>query len=152
ERACKLAEPWLLQQNSQTPPVAEIDGRAATFDEAARYAAELLNQSRYPLIYGLSRSSTDGQRAAVRLADLLGATIDTTASRGHAPSVMAVQEVGESTCSLGEVKNRSDLVILWGCNPAETHPRHLERYAADCAGLFTPRGRQDRTIVAIDVK
>ncbi len=88
----------------------------------------------------------------MRLAELIGATIDTTASRGHAPSVMAVQQVGESTCSLGEVKNRCDLVIFWGCNPVETHPRHLERYAADCAGLFTPGGRRDRTLVVVDVQ
>lgn len=152
KRACKLADPWLLQQNTQAPPVAEILGRAASLEDAAIAAARLVSNARYPLIYGLSRSSTDGQRAATRLADRIGATIDTTASRGHAPSVMAVQEVGESTCSLGEVKNRSDLVILWGCNPVETHPRHFERYAADCAGLFTPQGRKDRTIVVVDVK
>jgi formylmethanofuran dehydrogenase subunit B len=152
ERACKLSEPWLLSQNSQSPPAAQIGGRTASFEAAVERAAGLLAESRYPLIYGLSRSSTDGQRAAVRLADAIGATIDTTASRGHAPSVMAVQQVGESTCSLGEIKNRSDLVIFWGCNPAETHPRHFERYAVDCAGLFTPRGRRDRTIVVIDVK
>jgi formylmethanofuran dehydrogenase subunit B len=65
---------------------------------------------------------------------------------------MAVQQVGESTCSLGEVKNRCDLVIFWGCDPVETHPRHLERYAADCPGLFTPAGRRDRTLVVVDVR
>jgi formylmethanofuran dehydrogenase subunit B len=86
------------------------------------------------------------------LAEQIGATIDTTASRGHAPSVMAVQQVGESTCTLGEVRNRCDLVIFWGCDPVETHPRHLERYAADCAGLFTPAGRRDRTLVVVDVR
>jgi len=152
EKACRLAEPWLLGQDSAKPPAAEIDGRPVSFDEAIRRAADILAGARYPLIYGLSRSSTEGQRAAVRLADQIAATIDTTASRGHAPSVMAVQQVGESTCTLGEVKNRCDLVIFWGCDPVETHPRHLERYAADCAGLFTPRGRADRTLVSVDVR
>jgi formylmethanofuran dehydrogenase subunit B len=151
EKACALAEPWLLGQDSVRPPAAEVDGRPVSFDAAITRAAALLANSRWPLIYGLSRSSTEGQRAAVRLAELIGATIDTTASRGHAPSVMAVQQVGESTCSLGEVKNRCDLVIFWGCDPVETHPRHLERYAADCTGLFTPGGRRDRTLVVVDV-
>jgi formylmethanofuran dehydrogenase subunit B len=152
EKACSLAEPWLLTQDSVRPPAAEVDGRPAPFEAAVERAVYLLAQARAPLIYGLSRSSTEGQRAAVRLAELIGATIDTTASRGHAPSVMAVQQVGESTCSLGEVKNRCDLVIFWGCDPVETHPRHLERYAADCAGLFTPGGRSDRTLVVVDVQ
>jgi formylmethanofuran dehydrogenase subunit B len=65
---------------------------------------------------------------------------------------MAIQEVGESTCSLGEVRNRADLVIFWGANPVESHPRHFERYSADARGLFVPRGRPDRTVVVVDAK
>src|SRR5262245_35200551 len=64
EGACALAEPWLLAQNTRRPPPAEIDGRPATLDEAAVRAAEILRAARSPLVYGLSRSSTEGQRAA----------------------------------------------------------------------------------------
>ena len=32
------------------------------------------------------------------------------------------------SCTLGEVKNRADLLIYWGGNPAECHPRHFTRY------------------------
>src|SRR3954447_26437121 len=120
------------------------------YDAALAEAAQLLRQARYPVFYGLSRSSTEGQRAAVSLADYLGATVDTTASLCHAPSVMALQEVGESTCSLGEVRNRADLVIYWGADPLRTHPRHLERYAGSPTGEFIPRGRADRTLVVVD--
>lgn len=150
--ACSLAEPWYLKQGTARPSVAEIAGRSVPLSEAAEQAAAILQRSKAPLIYGLSRSSTDGQRAAVQLADLLGATIDTTASLGHGPSVMAVQEQGESTCTLGEVRNRADLVIFWGTNPAVSHPRHFERYSVDPPGEFVPRGRQDRTVVVIDVR
>jgi formylmethanofuran dehydrogenase subunit B len=152
ERACALAEPWLLNQNSGDMPAARVNGEAATVEAAIARAAELLRGARYPLIFGLSRSSTEGQRAAVQLAEKIGATIDTTASTGHGPSILAVQQVGGSTCSLGEVKNRCDLVIFWGCNPVETHPRHLERYSADCLGEFVPGGRRDRTMVVVDVQ
>jgi formylmethanofuran dehydrogenase subunit B len=151
ERACALAEPWLLSQDVRQPPVACLEGKSASLEDAIARAADVLARSRYPLIFGLSQSSTDGQRAALKLAETIGATIDTTASRGHAPSILAVQQAGESTCSLGEVKNRCNLVIFWGCNPVETHPRHLERYAADCAGLFVPGGRRDRKLVVVDV-
>src|SRR5947207_2361085 len=83
ERACYLAEPWFLAQNAVHPPTAQIDGQPAALDNAIDRAAAILKQARYPLIYGLSRSTTEGQRAAVALADRLGATIDTTAATGH---------------------------------------------------------------------
>lgn len=152
ERACPLAEPWFLDQGSRRPPAAEIEGQEVPLDEAIAKARELLSTSVAPLIYGLSRSSTAGQRAAVELADRIGATIDTTASLGHGASVMAVQSVGESTCSLGEARTRADLVLYWGTNPAISHPRHMERYSASPASEFLPRGRLDRRLIAIDIQ
>jgi formylmethanofuran dehydrogenase subunit B len=84
------------------------------------------------------------------LAEQIGATIDTTASVCHGPSIIAIQQVGESTCSLGEVRNRADLVIFWGADPVESHPRHFERYSVDAKGLFVPRGRADRQVIVFD--
>jgi formylmethanofuran dehydrogenase subunit B len=147
ERACRLAEPWFLEQNASPVPIAQINGRPAALENAVAQAANILKKAQSPLIYGLSRSTTEGQRAAVALADRLGATIDTTAATGHAPSLMALQQVGESTCSLGEVRMRADLVIYWASDPLVSHPRHMERYAADAAGELAPRGRADRFVV-----
>jgi formylmethanofuran dehydrogenase subunit B len=65
---------------------------------------------------------------------------------------MALQAAGESTCTLGEVKNRADLVVFWGSDPLTSHPRHLERYSADPAGEFVPDGRAGRTLVVADVR
>lgn len=150
DRACKLARPWFDGLNQPLPPVARVAGREVSLDDAIAAAAEILDRSQAPLIYGLSRSSTPGQRAAVRLGETIGAIVDTTASVCHGPSIMAIQEVGESTCSLGEVKERSDLVIFWGADPAESHPRHFERYSADPVSDRLPNGRSDRTLVVID--
>lgn len=126
EGACRLAEPWLLGQDDRRPPAASIEGRDASPQAAVARAADILQAACSPLIYGMSRSSTEGQRAAVSLAERVGATIDTTASLCHGPSLMAIQEAGESTCTLGEVKNRADLVVFWGSNPVESHPRHFD--------------------------
>ncbi|HSG69682.1 MAG TPA: formylmethanofuran dehydrogenase subunit B, partial [Planctomycetaceae bacterium] len=150
--ACRLSEDWFLEQESKQPHVAEVGGAPCDLSAAIDAAAAILNRSRSPLVYGLSRSSTEGQREAVHLADALGANIDTTASLCHAPSIMAIQSVGESTCSLGEIRNRADLVLFWGVDPARSHPRHFERYSVDPAGEFVPGGRADRTVVVIDVE
>lgn len=149
--ACTLAEPWFASLSEPSArPSASVAGQPTTVTHAIEGAADILRQSRAPLIWGLSRSSTTGQRAAVQLADQIGANIDTTASICHGPSIMAIQEVGESTCSLGEVRNRADLVVFWGADPATSHPRHFERYSVDAQGLFVPRGRADRHIIVLD--
>ncbi|MDB5339526.1 MAG: fhcB [Planctomycetaceae bacterium] len=149
ERACGLAEPWFRDQSAARPAIAELDGHSALLKDALDRAAEILAGADAPLVYGLSRSSTPGQRAAVLLADHLGAVVDTTASICHGPSIMAVQKVGESTCTLGEIRNRADLVIFWGCNPAVTHPRHAERYSVFATGRWTPQGRADRKVIMV---
>jgi formylmethanofuran dehydrogenase subunit B len=148
---CSRIGKWFEDQNSRRSIPATFRGNEIPFDEAIQKSAEILRNARSPLFYGLSQSSTEGQRAAVALADRLGATIDTTASEGHAPSILALQQVGESTCSLGEIRNRADLVIYWGSDPIEYQPRHLERYSMK-SGMLTPRGRRDRTLVVIDSK
>ncbi len=153
KQACALGRAWLQGHTAETDqPVAVIDGRPAALDEAIEVAAGYLVAARYPLIYGLSSTYCEAQRQAVALADLLGATIDCCTSVCHGPSGMGFQTVGEPTCTLGEVKNRADLLIYWGCNPAESHPRHFARYAVTPRGLFTPNGRKDRTVVMIDVR
>ena len=152
ERACPLAEPWFeaLRQTVPTTSTAWIKGQNARYEDAVAAAAEILSRSHAPLIYGLSRSSSPGQRAAVELADRIGASIDTTASICHGPSIMAIQEVGESTCTLGEVADRADLVVFWGANPALSHPRHFERYSLSPRSDVLPRGRDDRHVILID--
>lgn len=149
--ACPLAEPRLIGLRARSGQAAAIAGQPADLSAALDRAAELLRAAQAPLIYGLSQSSTAGQRAACRLADWLGGTIDTTASLCHAPSIVALQQVGESTCSLGEVRHRSDLVIYWGSNPVVSHPRHLERYSVDAEGQFAG-GRDKRTLIVVDVR
>lgn len=147
--ACPRGSEW-FRTNLETPPTScRISGAATDYDQAISKAISILNHSDAPLVYGLSRSATAAQRVAVELAETLGATIDSTASLCHGPSIMAIQEVGEVTSSLGEVRHRADLVIFWGCNPADSHPRHSERYSVHPPGQFVPEGRAGRTVVMV---
>lgn len=149
EPACQLGEQWFRQHRRDEDPVARCRGQAVELQEALNEAVQLIERADYPLIYGLSRSSTPGQRAAVALAEQLGGVVDTTASLCHGPSIMALQEMGEVTSTLGEIRNRADLVIFWGCHPAQSHPRHAERYSVTAPGRYLPGGRSDRQVVMI---
>jgi formylmethanofuran dehydrogenase subunit B len=150
ERACALAQPWFEAiANSPARETTLVNGKPASLPIAIEQAATILRSSRAPLLWGLARSSTQGVRAAVQLAELTGATIDSATSLRNAASVIAFQQVGQSTCSLGEVRNRADLVIFWGANPVVNQPRHLERYSVEAKGMFIPRGRSDRHVVYI---
>ena len=149
EPHCPAAEQWFATAAAADAPAAQIAGQAATVDEALSRAAEILTAAKNPLIFGLAGSSTDGVRAAVNLADRLGATIDTATGREQSAAVLAFQQVGQSTCTLGEVRHRADLVIYWGSNPLVTHSRHLERYTLWPQGQFIA-GREQRTLAVID--
>ena len=147
---CSVAAPWFETLRKSLPAApSEIHGKPAGLEEAIDHAARLIGHSRSPLFFGLSRSSTDGQRAVCELADHIGATIDTTASIGHGPSILALQNAGESTSTLGEVRHRSDLVIYWASDPLTTHPRHFERIV-NAPGMAVPNGRTDRHVVVVD--
>ncbi|MEE8321383.1 MAG: formylmethanofuran dehydrogenase subunit B [Gammaproteobacteria bacterium] len=152
KRACTLGRAWFAEHVIEDRPAAMIDGKEVSFDEAVEEAAQVLTTAKFPIIYGLSDTTSEAQRVAVAIADYMHGTIDTTTSVCHGPTGMAFQGVGESTMTLGEVKNRADLVIFWGGNPAVSHPRLFTRYAVTTKGMFIPKGKKDRTIVLVDVR
>ncbi len=152
KNACVLGKAWFSEHTVEQRPFALIDGREASTDEAVEAAAQVLANARFPVVYGLSDTTCEAQRQAVAIADFIGASIDTTTSVCHGPSGMAFQGAGESTATLGEVRNRADLVIYWGGNPAESHPRHFTRYSVTPKGMYVPNGRKDRTVVLVDVR
>ncbi|HEY4307936.1 MAG TPA: formylmethanofuran dehydrogenase subunit B [Pirellulales bacterium] len=149
--ACDLGCEMFLRDYGNDWPPATIAGRAVTIDQAVDEAARILAAARFPLVYGLSHATSEAQRAAVAIGDWIGANIDTATSAYHGVSGTSFAGVGEVTCTLGEVRHRGDLVIFWGSDPAESHPRHFERYSLEAAGMFVPRGRADRTCVVVDV-
>jgi formylmethanofuran dehydrogenase subunit B len=57
---------------------------------------------------------------------------------------------GYPSCTLGEAKNRADVVVFWGCNPMHAHPRHTSRYSIFPRGYFTGKGQMQRTVISVD--
>ena len=129
EPPCPVATGFFLKERPEPPAAALIDGQPATLEAALARAAEILQAADAPLIFGCEHATVDAQRAAVALADRLGATIDPTDAAGRSQNHAAIQTLGAVTATLGEVAGRSDLIIYWNCDPAVTHPRHIERIA-----------------------
>ncbi|MBA2490319.1 MAG: formylmethanofuran dehydrogenase subunit B [Gammaproteobacteria bacterium] len=152
KNACVLGRAWFAEHTIEDRPFALIDGKPATTEQGVEAAARILVGARFPIIYGLSDTTCEAQKQAVAIGDMIHGTIDTTTSVCHGPSGIAFQGVGESTATLGEIKNRADLVVYWGGNPAESHPRHFTRYAVTPKGMYVPNGRKDRTVVLVDVR
>ncbi|MGH8120794.1 MAG: formylmethanofuran dehydrogenase subunit B [Gammaproteobacteria bacterium] len=152
KNACVLGRAWFAEHVIEDRPAAMIDGKAVSVPEAIEEAALVLTKAKFPIIYGLSDTTCEAQRQAVAITDIIRGTIDTTTSVCHGPSGLAFQGIGESTMTLGEVKNRADFIIFWGGNPAESHPRHFAKFSVTPKGMFTPNGKRDRTVVLVDVR
>jgi formylmethanofuran dehydrogenase subunit B len=128
ENACSKCAAKLIGQSAGNTAKATISGKPCSVDEAVAQAIAILAESRSPLIYGLAGSDIATQRAAIALADRLGATLDPALPAFHRAAIQAIQAVGISTCTLGEVKQRADVVVFWGCDPDATHPALRERF------------------------
>jgi formylmethanofuran dehydrogenase subunit B len=114
-------------------------------DAAVSRAAEILNAARYPLVYGLSSLTCEAQRAAVALADRVGACLDIVAS----PAAALLPDLGTVSCTLGEVKNRADLVVFWGGRAHEKYSRLASDIALDVTGRFVPDGGRGRMVIVV---
>jgi formylmethanofuran dehydrogenase subunit B len=138
-RTCALGDAWFAERAAA--PVASIEGREASVEEAAEAAAAILRAARAPLVYGLGGTSVEAQRQAVALAEAAGAIVDA----GGAPGAgLAFQAIGSSTATFGEIRDRPRLVVAWRADPATTNPRLLERLRLDRAA------RGVRTFVVVD--
>jgi len=131
-RTCALGDAWFAERGGDRPPVALVEGRAVSVDDAVDAAAAVLKQARAPLVYGLGETSCEAQRRAVALADAIGAVVD-PAGAGAAQS--ASQAIGSSTATFGEIRDRAEVVVVWRADPVVTHPRLLERLRLDRAAL-----------------
>jgi len=143
EGAVRYTEP-LMRENKKD------DFKKVDYETAIEETARLLAESTLPLIYGFSATECHAHACGIELAELIRGIVSNTAEVCHGPSVWALQDVGYPICTLGEVKNRADVVIFWGSNPMHAHPRHMSRYSIFARGFFRERGREDRTLIVVD--
>jgi formylmethanofuran dehydrogenase subunit B len=65
--------------------------------------------------------------------------------------VLAAQRRGRAGATLGEIRQRADLVVFWAVDPSARYPRYASRYAVEPRGVAAPQGRASRTLIAVDV-
>ncbi len=154
DNACALGSEKFLSRSRITTPLSRSgESWAPTgFLEAIRYTAEVLGNAERPLLFGWSGTSAEAQCIGIHIAEEIGGVIDNCSSICHGPTLMGIQEAGQPGCTLGVVKNRADVVIYWGSNPIESHPRHLSRYTTFVDGRYRDNGHQDRTLVVVDIR
>jgi formylmethanofuran dehydrogenase subunit B len=121
-----------------------IDGTPAELDAAAATAARLLDASRQPLVAGLG-TDVAGARAAIVLAQRIGAVIDHMNADALLRDLDVLREAGLMLTTPSETSLRADTLLLVGPGMTEASsalPLHL-RGAASGGG---DGGRIDRRI------
>lgn len=140
---CALGARWFSERVLRPDEApATIDGEPSDLESALARAAEVLCGARRPLVHGFEGATVEDARAAVALADRLGAMIAT--NDGDWLGGPAVPLRGASSATLGEIRDRSRLVVIWREDPERTHPRLLERLG------FAGGSRSERTLAVID--
>jgi formylmethanofuran dehydrogenase subunit B len=147
-RTCPLGEAWFVERLAPPPPLARVDGREVELDAALDAAAAILREARAPLVYGLGRTTCEAQRAAVALAEALGAAVELAGPRLDGASGLALQARGASTATLGDVRDRAEVVVIWRADPVTTHPRLLERLRLPAEGRELVVVDEQRTATA----
>ena len=79
KNVCKIGRNKILYSQSQCAPL-KVNGQKASLEEAYDEAARILTQAKAPLVYGLSSTTTEANREAVELTEIIGGVIDNPSS------------------------------------------------------------------------
>ena len=103
-----------------------IAGQPASLEAAIEQAAQWLAASRQPLFGGLG-TDVMGARALYPLACATGAISDAAEGGALLHGLRALQDRGQFTTTLAEVRNRADLIVCLGSSPGEAQPELWRR-------------------------
>ncbi len=118
QRASRALAQFAAMPADATPLV---DGRPCDMDDAIAAAARVLAASRLPLFGGLG-TDVAGARALYPLACATGAICDAAGSPALMHGLRALQDRGQFTTTLAEVRTRADLIVFVGGVPADLAP------------------------------
>ena len=112
-----------------------IGGREVSLSDACAHAAELLSRSHCPVFSGFGTDVSD-TRAALSLIDRCGGIFDQKRSEAGLRNLLVLADSGWMATTLGEVKNRVDLLVVFGTDIEADFPRFFERFIWNPETLF----------------
>jgi len=140
---CSVNTPAFEQAITDTS--ARIAGQTVALDAAIAKAAELLRDTKQPVISGCA-SDVNGMRALLALADKTGAVVDSAAFNNARRNLLAMQDSGWMNTTLAELKNRCDLLLIVGTDLESFAPRFFERYLWNEEAMFLEDTQQREVI------
>jgi formylmethanofuran dehydrogenase subunit B len=154
ENACAKGAAHIQSSfNPERRPRSTVRGQECTLSEAVEEARHLLLSSRNPLIFGLDNSTLSAQALAMELAQRVGGTLDSASSFSFGTLIGGILGRDLPTCSLAEVKDKADLLVYWGADPPNTHPRHLSLHSYYAYTDYNPAGWYPRvTLACVEVR
>jgi formylmethanofuran dehydrogenase subunit B len=79
KKACSIGRNKIMHAQSNNP-VPSIAGRQVSIAETVDEAARILKAARFPLVYGLSSTTTEAQKLLIEIAEILGGNLDNLSS------------------------------------------------------------------------
>ena len=146
---CLVARAWF--GDGAVPGAVTRNGTPVSLSQAMTDAAATLGESAgRVLVYIGPDLSSQAQRVALAIADVLRAGVDTPTSRPAAAGLLAAQRRGRAGATLAEIRNRAEMVLFWAVDPRDRYPRFIPRFV-DAKGTHIPAGRKGRRVISVSV-
>ncbi len=131
ERLCQLGRDYFQQLASRPQGTRYWMGRKEVSpQQAIDRAQDILQQAHAPLVSGLEWLGVQTQALAVKVAQHYRGFVDTGFHRPMG-RLLAFQQTGNVSATLGEIRDRAGLVVFLYADPQRSHPRLQERLNCD---------------------
>ena len=133
EHGDAVTQPGFEQPITDIAP--RVGGQPATMDQAVARAAELLSAARLPVFSGFG-TDVNETRAALSLIERCGGVFDQQRAEGGVRNLLVLANSGWMATTLGELKNRVEVLLSFGTDIEANFPRFYERFIWTPETLF----------------
>lgn len=118
-----------------TEAVPRVSGQPASLEHAVASAAALLKAAHLPVFSGFG-TDVNETRAALSLIDRCRGVFDQARAAAGLRNLLVLSDSGWMTTTLAEVKNRVDVLVVFGTDIEAAFPRFFERFIWPGQTLF----------------
>ncbi len=118
-----------------TDTVPRIEGQPATLEQAIARIAGLLKAANLPVFSGFG-TDVNETRAALALIDRCRGVFDQARATAGLRNLLVLADSGWMATTLAEVKNRADVLVVFGADIEAAFPRFFERCIWPAETLF----------------